>query len=82
MIDSITLDECPVGMIAPESRRLVEIMARADFAKQASGSALYGANLSKWPVRMVDASVVIQQERNREANARARADIEDIKTNG
>ncbi|MCC6591609.1 MAG: hypothetical protein IT168_33290 [Bryobacterales bacterium] len=64
-------NECPVSLITPESKRLVEVFERADFAHQGSGAALYGTDLSRWPARAIDALVVIQQERNREHNARA-----------
>lgn len=45
---------------------------RAEYA----GSPVFGPDLSRWPARMVDAAAVIQQERNREQNARQEAAID------
>jgi hypothetical protein len=68
-----------VSLITPESKRLVQILARSERAHEASGASLYGPNLSRWPVRMLDAQVAIQQETNRESNARQEAEIEAMK---
>jgi hypothetical protein len=59
---------------------LVQIFTRANGAHDASGAALYGADLSRWPARMVDAQVVINQERIRESNAQQAAEIESAKS--
>ena len=71
-------NECPVSLITPQSKQIVEVFVRAKFAHQASGAGLYGPDLSCWPARAVDALVVIQQETNREHNARVRAEIKEI----
>ena len=78
-VASFSVNECPVSMITPESKRLVQILTRASMVHDASGASLYGPSLSRWPVRMLDAQVVIQQETNRETNARQEAEMEAIK---
>jgi hypothetical protein len=75
-VASFTVNECPVSLITPESKRLVQILIRAERAHEASGASLYGPSLSRWPVRMLDAQVAIQQEINRESNARSEAEME------
>lgn len=69
-IDELSCNECPVTLITPESKRLVEIFDRAGLVNAAP---LYGPDLSKWPARMVDAAGIIQQEANRTENARMKA---------
>jgi len=56
-----------------ELRAWVDIARRAEFAQQASGAALFGPDLSRWPARAVDALVTIQAEQNRAENARSAA---------
>lgn len=73
-VEGVSLGECPVGYILPESRQLVATLARARFVP---ATALYGPSLVEWPARMVDAAVVIEQETNRAENARMRAEMRD-----
>lgn len=56
--------------------RLVEITRRAGLVKEQSGAALFGTDLSTWPVRIVDAVAVVQEETNRAKNAAERAATE------
>lgn len=72
MVEEIELSECPVSLITPESRQLVEIQVSAQTMSK-SGVSLYGPDASRWPARMYDAAVVVQQEHNRAENAIAEA---------
>jgi hypothetical protein len=74
-VEGVTCNECPKSKVLAspncgELRAWVDIARRAEFASQASGAALFGTDLSKWPARAVDALVTIQQERNRSEHAR------------
>lgn len=82
VVESVRANECPKSIVLAaggELRAWVDIARRSEFAHQASGAALYGSDLSKWPARAVDALVTIQQEQNRAENARTAAEIERAK---
>ena len=64
-------------MAAPWATELVQIFSRAAHAKERTGAALFGPDLSKWHPRIVDAAVVIEQESIREHNARFEAEHKD-----
>lgn len=58
--------ECPVSLITISAKNTLDAHSRAHIA----GTFLYGPNLSRWPAREVDASVIISYERSRADNAR------------
>lgn len=73
-VPDVGCDECPVSAITPLAFELVSLFSRANYAHESSGAALFGTDLSKWPVWAVDALVVIEQEKVRESNARFEAE--------
>jgi len=64
-LDDVWCDECPVSFITPRSRALIEMFVKASLAHQATGAALFGPDLSEWPVWAYDAAIVVQEEQNR-----------------
>jgi hypothetical protein len=72
-IEGLEIQECPRSYITPRSTELVNIFGSAQHATKASGAALYGPDLAKWPAWAVDACVVLEIERILEHNARIEA---------
>jgi hypothetical protein len=52
----------------------VQIFSRAGHAQRASGAALFGPDLGRWPGWAVDTLVVLEIERIKEHNARMEAE--------
>jgi hypothetical protein len=73
-IDTEPINECPVSYIKPESKVLVAQLQRVDFASDATGTSLYGPDLSQWPAWAVESYIALQSEKNRVANAKTRAE--------
>lgn len=73
IVPNTEIDECPVSFITPRSQELVAIFGTAQHGQRASGSALYGPDLSKWPAVAVDALVCLELEKNAADNARREA---------
>lgn len=69
-ISGVSIPECPVSYITPKSMDLVQLMARCQHAKEASGASLYGTNLSEWPAAMAEAMIALEIERVTAENAR------------
>lgn len=67
-----------MSFVTPHSVELVQIFSRARHATEASGAALFGPDLSRWPAWAVDAAVVIEQERIRVENARMTAELAEM----
>lgn len=76
IVDDVEINECPVSAITPESQQLIQLFAMAGHAHEASGATLFGPDLSKWPARMFDAQVVLEQCRIEENNARCQAEAD------
>lgn len=73
-VDGTEVNECPVSLITPRSLELVQIFARARYVADEGGAALFGPDISRWPIWAVDATVVIEQERAKEQAARFEAE--------
>lgn len=69
------MNECPVSYISAEAAELVNILNRAEVVKETFGVSFYGGDLNKWPIRLVDAVSVFQDEKGKEHNERMRAFI-------
>jgi len=67
-----------VSLITPRSIEIVHVFSRARRAHEASGAALFGPDLSRWPGWAADAAVVIEEERIREHNARVEAELAEL----
>ena len=78
-VDDVELEACPVSVITPQSRELVNLVTRAHHAYSQSGAAFGGADSRKWPGRWFDAVTVIEQQKILEHNARLRAEVEAMK---
>jgi hypothetical protein len=63
-----------VSYITPESKELVQIFNRATQMQKAQGTSLWGPDLGKWPVKVVDAFSCLESERVRYINAQSRAE--------
>jgi hypothetical protein len=68
--------ECPVSYITGESRALVNILLQGQMAKEASGAALFGPDLSRWPAKVHDAMVILAGEESKLQDARMDAEKE------
>lgn len=69
-IEGTRTKECPVSLITPESRQLVENLAQAEWIKQASGFFPGGADPDKWDARYFDFVRIWKMELARCDNAR------------
>lgn len=66
-VDSIRLNECPVGYITPFSRWLIDIMRRSEFVStEHSQSMMFGPDQSKWPAWWVDALAIYRAQQQEE----------------
>lgn len=73
-IDTQPINECPVSYIKPESKVLVAQLQRVEFATDATGTTFYGPDISQWPAWAVESYIALQSEKNKIANAKARAE--------
>jgi len=64
-LQELGTNECPVSIITPESRRLVEIIVDAERVREHSGAVLFGQDSSQWDPRFFDAMQVIAEEQMR-----------------
>ena len=73
------INECPVSLLEVESanfknglgaNELVQLFARSQVMHEAFGVSLYGGDLNKWPARLVDAFVLLQEEHRKVENLR------------
>jgi hypothetical protein len=60
-LDDISSNECPVSVILPESRMLVQLLGRNDTVHRAAGAAMFGLDASTWPAWWCDAVALAQQ---------------------
>lgn len=63
-----------MSLITARSNELLQMFVRSKRVKEASGAALFGQDLSRWPAWAVDAFDVCELESIRYENARIDAD--------
>ncbi len=73
-VEGLSAAECPVSLIQPETRELIQILQRARRVQEAGGAALFGPDLRRWPARVVDALAAVEEERIRVHNAEIEAE--------
>lgn len=73
-IEDTQIDDCPVSYITPHSLELIQIANRTDLAKEKTGAAAYGPDLSKYPSRMVDVFTILEREGRKVDQARTEAE--------
>jgi hypothetical protein len=73
-VEGVSTSECPVSLVRPATRELVQILGRARRAREAAGPALLGPDLSRWPARLADAVAAIEEERIKVHNAEVEAE--------
>lgn len=54
-------NECPVSLITAKSEELIQVFAKSK-ALASFGATPYGNNLAKWPAKMVEAFVILEEE--------------------
>jgi hypothetical protein len=69
-VPGVSIKECPVSFITPKSIDLVQVAAKSQHAREASGASLYGPDLSKWPARAAEVMITLEVERVTAENAR------------
>lgn len=67
-ITATATNECPVSLLSDRADRSLETVqsfAKAQLMFKNLGASPYGGDLNKWPSKMVDAFVLLQDEHNR-----------------
>jgi hypothetical protein len=67
------INECPTSFVEPETLELVQFFARSFIMKEATGASPYGGDLNKYPARLADAFVILQNEHAKVENLRMKA---------
>ena len=66
----VSVQECPVSYVTPRSIDMVQLLARSEHGREASGASLYGPDLSRWPAPIAEAMIALEVERVTAENAR------------
>lgn len=72
-VATVSLDECPRGVVTDEMQQLIELEAMNRHTREATGACLFGGDAAVWPALWHDVVVTLQMERIHEEEARIRA---------